>query len=104
MTLYEVIATGMPAGSTVWHCPLCEWVHAQPPPDPYAPVSVPPGLTLSESLSTATIAIMTLWLGEAEDAVQAHLVAHPLLEWVREVGRLQVELAAEKAARGRAET
>jgi hypothetical protein len=97
VTLDEVIAAEMPAGSKVWHCPLCEWVHAQPPPDGSYPVNVPSGLTLSESLSTATMMIMTAWMGEAEEAVQAHLSGHTTLEWAREVSRLQVELSAVKA-------
>ena len=39
-------------------------------------------------MQRAGMAIMAEWLGEGEQAAEAHLSMHALLEWVTEVARL----------------
>jgi hypothetical protein len=95
----------MPAGSSVWYCPLCNWVHAQPPPDRslYAPAN--PDMVIGAygpaydaiaalPLDSGIEAVLSAWLAEAETAIEAHLPAHSLLEWVTEVVRLKDSEAA----------
>jgi hypothetical protein len=103
VTLDEVVAAGMPAGSSVWYCPLCNWVHAQPPPFAYAaPVNpamvVGPHGPAFEALAELTREIegepLADWYAAADKVIEAHVSTHPLIEWIREVMRLREQLAA----------
>lgn len=81
----------MPAGTVVCSCPLesCKWTFTQAPPDPFAPISVPPAATLDESIGAAAFAITRDWLAVAEQAIGAHLATHTTLEWATEIARLR---------------
>jgi hypothetical protein len=85
----------LPAGTTLYHCPLpeCGWTLAQPPPDPFAPVPVITGESLDETIGRASMAIMREWYAETEQALEAHLGTHTLLEWMQEIDRLNRLLA-----------
>lgn len=88
----------LPAGTTIYHCPLeaCEWTYAQPPPGteiaemPSVPVGY--AATLDEAISQGVFATMTDWLGGADRVLEAHLKTHSLLEWVQEVTALRNDL------------
>jgi hypothetical protein len=72
-------AAQLASGTVLHHCPLCPWLHAQParlidgPPEPYDP-------------DEAATRLMDL-----EKLIHEHLATHPLIEWVRETGRLLAE-------------
>jgi hypothetical protein len=91
VTLDEVIATGMPAGTTVYYCPLsaCGWVHPEAPitPDEVA-------VTFGELAAD----VIGARLAAVEDAVREHLETHTLLEWVQEITRLRSAVEAGRHA------
>jgi hypothetical protein len=85
-------------GTTIYHCPLpaCEWTFTQSPPDPFSPAGAIPVITgesLDEAMARASMAILREWYGESEQALEAHLGTHTLLEWVTEIDRLNRLLA-----------
>lgn len=73
---------GLPAGSTLYHCPLsaCDWTHAELP------------MTAGELAASLAEPVLDVAVRRAlavEDEVAAHLAGHSLLEWVTEIGRLR---------------
>jgi rubredoxin len=78
----------LPAGATVYRCPLCDWVFAQPPGD----AGIRPAADIFEAISAA-MARAEAELTAMEAAVQAHLGTHGLLDWLTEVTRLRDEVA-----------
>lgn len=90
--------TDYPPGTTVYNCPLpsCEWTFTQSPPDPFSPAGAIPVITgesLDEAMARASMAILREWYGESEQALEAHLGTHTLVEWVAEISRLQEIIA-----------
>lgn len=85
----------LPAGTTIYGCPLeaCEWTHAEPPPGTVmAEAPSPPAgnaATLDEAITESAFATVRDWLTGADRVAGAHLKTHSLIEWVQEVGRLQ---------------
>ena len=94
----ELETERLPAGSTVWHCPLssCEWMYAQPAPgtEIAETPSAPAGSagTLSEAIEQVAFAAVMDWYLGAERVLEVHLRTHSLLEWVQEVQRLREAL------------
>jgi len=76
-------------GTTVYHCPLCEWTHAELP-------MTADDLTVSLGRPALDVALDRALV--VEDEVKAHLSSHSLLEWVQEVQRLNEALEHAKAA------
>jgi hypothetical protein len=73
----------LPAGTTLYHCPLCEWTHAE--------------LSMSEteliaSLGDPVLDVLRRRAMAVEVQVASHLSTHPLTEWAREVARLRAEI------------
>ena len=76
----------LPAGTTGYHCPLCEWTHGQFPP---AAGDLEP---LPATFDGATVMLARQFALGAEQGIRAHLETHTLVEWVREVMRLRGEV------------
>lgn len=70
----------LPAGTTLYHCPLCEWTL--------------PDLPIHVELWTeqGALEVMKHRAGAIERDVKGHLSSHSLLDWTQEVQRLR-ELA-----------
>ena len=79
----------LPAGSTLYRCPLpdCPWTHGEFPPA----AGDPEPLAATFDGAAATLA-RQLALG-AEQGIRAHLETHTLVEWVQYISRLQDEAA-----------
>jgi hypothetical protein len=73
----------LPAGTTLYHCPLCEWTHAE------LPMSETELIT---SLGDPVLDVARRRAMAVEVQVASHLSTHPLAEWAREVTRLRDEL------------
>lgn len=79
--------------TTRYLCPLeCGWHHDQTDPIPTPPA---PGISIAEHAEK----ILTVEYAASETAVREHLESHPLIEWAREVVRLQHEVAGAVADR-----
>jgi hypothetical protein len=72
----------LPAGTTVYHCPLslCTWTHAE------LPISEE---ELAASLDCPVLDVALRRALAVENEVAAHLSSHTLLEWVTEIMRLR---------------
>lgn len=73
----------LPAGTTVYYCPLCGWTHAQLPPTEREIIEV---------ADEPAVTVLRRRLAGVEAEVEAHLNTHPLLEWLTEVTRLRGEV------------
>ena len=79
----------LPPGTVLYHCPLCEWAHAEHP------------VSETELIASLGDPVLDLALRRAmavEVQVASHLSTHPLTEWVREVARLREELDKSRTA------
>jgi hypothetical protein len=67
----------LPAGTTLYHCPLCEWTRADFP--------IHAELWTEQS----ALEVMKHRADAIERDVKDHLSSHSLLDWAREVQRLR---------------
>jgi hypothetical protein len=79
----------LPAGTTVYFCPLCGWSHPQLPPTERE---------LMEAIEETPVVYLRRKLGSIEAEVEAHLNTHGLLDWLTEVSHLRSELDASQEA------
>jgi hypothetical protein len=79
----------LPAGTTVYFCPLCGWSHPQLPPTEQE---------LMEAAADPIVTYLHRKFRDVEAAVEAHLNTHGLLDWLNEVSRLRSELDASQEA------
>ena len=84
-----------PPGTVLYHCPLCDWAHAQ----------LPAAETeLIASLGDPVFDVTMRRAMAIEVQVASHLSTHPLLEWAREVARLRGELDKARTMQWRGES
>lgn len=81
MTMSE--AERFPAGTALYHCPLCDWTHTELPASETELIS---------SLGDPVLDVAKRRAMAVEVQVASHLSTHPLAEWVAEVTRLRAEM------------
>jgi len=91
VTLDEVIAARMPAGTMVYYCPFADWVH------PQAPMTTE---EIAASFSRSVAEVLGERLAEAEGAIKAHLETHTLLEWLTRCQHLEGQVATANTRAG----
>ena len=85
----------LPAGTTVYHCPLpaCEWTFAQAPPgDAWPALPVITGESLDKAISRASMAVMARVLRQVRGSAGGPPGHAHDLEWVTEINRLRERL------------